>query len=250
MKQYKAIQLFLWVLGMTCMYSLNMAYGVEINVAIGLSLPPYVIAETNSGIEFDIVKESLDQKGYTMIPRYVLLRQVPEMFKKKVVDAAMTVNEGFGLDGFLSDVVITYQNFAITLADNKISINTIEDLKDKSIIAFQNATIYLGELFAKTVQPNKNYSETPKQLIQVNLLYSNRSQVVISDKNIFLYYRNFADKALIQKDITFHPIFKPNPYSVAFRDEKIKNAFNQGLEALKKSGRYQEIINSYIQQDK
>ncbi|MBF0289428.1 MAG: ABC transporter substrate-binding protein [SAR324 cluster bacterium] len=228
-------------------WSLQKLHAEDLHIAIGRSLPPYVIQKSNSGMELDIVRESLKHKGYSLKPRYVALKQVPIVYNKKWVDGAMTITEDFGINAYFSDVVMTYQNFAITLAKNNLQINLIEDLQGKSIVAFQNAKIYLGEAFSKAVQSNPSYSEVANQLYQVNRLYSGRADVVISDKNIFLYYKIQAQVPDTKQKIVFHSVFPPNPYKVAFREQKIRNDFNVGLKQLRESGRYQKIIQHYIQ---
>lgn len=217
----------------------------DINMAVGFSLAPYVIQENNTGMEADIVREALSVHGHKMLFRYPPLKQVPVLYQKGAVDAAMTVNENFGLNACLSDVVISYQNFAITLTKNKLRIDSIADLAGKSIVAFQNATTYLGDEYAKTVKA-ADYSEVENQLFQVNRLYNGRDQVVVSDKNIFIYYRNKAAKVDTSEAVSFHPIFPPSPYRVAFRDPSVCMEFNEGLKKIKESNRYNEIIDYYL----
>jgi polar amino acid transport system substrate-binding protein len=50
----------------------------ELKVAIGLSLPPYVISESNSGFELDLVREALAKAGYAIKPVYMDFGQVPD----------------------------------------------------------------------------------------------------------------------------------------------------------------------------
>lgn len=43
----------------------------KISVVIGLALPPYVIAERDTGMELEIVREALALEGHTLVPSYV-----------------------------------------------------------------------------------------------------------------------------------------------------------------------------------
>lgn len=160
----------------------------EINLVAGLSLPPYIIQETNKGMEQDIISEALGLKGHTLKLKYVPFVRVVVDYKKN--DGAVTINESSGIKGNYSDVVMVYQNYAISLLDKGIKINEIKDLGDKNIVAFQNATKYLGDAYAETVKGNKKYKEQGKQDLQVKLLYSGRADAIVSDINIFKYYRN------------------------------------------------------------
>lgn len=225
--------------------ALDTAHAGEVYTAVGLSLPPYVIKDKNSGMEFDIVREALAFKGHTLKPRFVSLKQVPVVYAKKVVDAAMTVTEDFNINAFYSDVVISYQNYAITLKHKNITINSISDLKNKRIVAFQNAKIYLGPEYRDAVS-QATYREVKHQIYQIHRLYMGRTDVVISDRNIFTYYRNKAQTVDTTPEPVFHPIFEANHYKMAFRDSTIRDDFNEGLRSLRKSGRYDEILRLYV----
>ena len=217
----------------------------EITAAVGTSLAPYIIQDSNSGIEIDIIKEALGLKDHTLVLRYPPLKQVPVLYKKNVVDAALTVTKDFGLDACLSDVVIRYQNFAISLTKSNFTIESFADLANKKVIAFQNATTYLGEAYKKAVS-FAHYTEIEKQTLQINRLFLERDEVVIADKNIFLYYKSKTTHIKTDEPITFHPIFPPSPYRVAFRDHQVCQDFNEGLMILKQSGRIGEIMARYL----
>ncbi len=217
----------------------------EITAAVGTSLAPYIIQEDNSGIEIDIVKEALALKNHTLRLRYPPLKQVPILYKKNAVDAALTVTKDFGLDACLSDVVIQYQNFAISLTKSNFTIKDLSDLANKKIVAFQNATTYLGDAYKIAVSAAQ-YTEIAKQTLQVNRLFLERDDIVIADKNIFLYYKSKTTHIKTDKPLTFHPIFPPSPYRVAFRDQKVCQDFNEGLKILKETGKTKEIMARYL----
>lgn len=216
----------------------------EIKAAVGTSLSPYIIQQTNAGIELDIVREALAYKGHTLTLRYPALRLISALFNNNVVDAALTVNKTLGLNACLSDVAITYQNYAITLQRSQQTIHSLNDLQGKKVVAFQNATLYLGEDFAKAVS-TAQYREVQQQTLQVNRLYMGRDDIVIADKNIFLYYRARVKNIDTSAPLAFWPLFPPSPYRVAFRDKGICDDFNQGLAHLKNTGRYTDIIRQY-----
>ena len=217
----------------------------EITAAVGNSLAPYIIQSSNSGIEIDIIKEALAVKNHTLTLRYPPLKQVPVLYRKNVVDAALTVTKKLDLDACFSDIVIQYQNFAISLTKSNLTINSVTDLANKKVIAFQNATTYLGEEYKNAVGLAQ-YTELAKQTLQVNRLFLERDDVVIADKNIFLYYKSQTTHIKTDEPLTFHPIFPPSPYRVAFRDTKVCKDFNEGLAILKQSGKIEEIMARYL----
>ncbi len=221
------------------------SYAKDITLLAGLSLPPYIIQEENKGMEYDIIKESLALKGHNLTLKYVPFVRIVVDYKNN--DGAITINESSGATGNYSDVVITYQNSAISLKEKGITVNTIADLKGKNIVAFQNATKYLGPEFAEVAMANPKYAEQGQQDLQVKMLYSGRSDVIVSDVNIFKYYRNKVTGMDTSADIVYHEIFQGVDYKVLFNDAAIRDDFNAGLAELKSSGRYDEIIKSYIQ---
>ncbi len=116
----------------------------ELKVAVGLALPPYIIENTKSGLEVDILKEALAASGHTIKLEFLPFARVPITMKDKTVDCALTINESSGITAFYSDSHIAYQNVAISLKSKNVVVNTIADLKKYKIVAFQDATKYLG----------------------------------------------------------------------------------------------------------
>ncbi len=218
----------------------------ELTLAVGLAIPPYNIPETKSGIELDIVREALKDKGYTIKPKYVPFVRVKRELKDQTVDGALTINPDSGIEAFYSDEHITCENVVISLKENKFNIKDVNDLRGKSVLAFQDATIYLGKDFASMAKENPEYREITKQQLQINLLYSNRVDTIVLDKNIFYYHRQRNDMVDTSQPIDTWHIFPPTPFSVAFVDEEVRNDFNEGLKQLRKTGRYDEIWEKYI----
>ncbi len=216
----------------------------DVTLVAGLSLPPYIIQDSNSGMEYEIIKEVLAGNGHTLVLKYVPFVRLTVDYKK--YDGAVTINESSGVAGNYSDVVITYQNDAISLKDKNVQINGMSDLSDKRIIAFQNATKYLGPDFKAAVSGNPEYKEQGKQILQVKMLYSGRADAIVSDINIFKYYRKQITDVDTNAPITYHGIFPGTDYKVLFNDSALRDAFNQGLAGLKSSGRYEAIKSSYV----
>jgi polar amino acid transport system substrate-binding protein len=216
----------------------------EVTLVAGLSLPPYIIQESNSGMEYEIIKEVLAKNNDTLVLKYVPFVRIAVDYKKH--DGAVTINESSGVTGNYSDVVITYKNYAISLKDKNIQINGMSDLSDKRIIAFQNATKYLGSEFNAAVSTNPGYKEQGKQILQVKMLYSGRADAIVSDINIFKYYRKQVSDIDTSAPVSYHEIFPGTDYKVLFNDPALRDVFNKGLADLKKSGRYEAIKNSYV----
>ncbi|WP_169545275.1 substrate-binding periplasmic protein [Sneathiella aquimaris] len=221
------------------------AQAAEIKVGQGV-LPPYGIKESNSGIEVDIVRAALAKKGHTIVVRFVPFGRVGKDFQDGKIDAANTLTPDSGVKGEYSDSHISYQNVATTLKDSGLNLGSIGDLNAHKVVAFANASIYLGDDFAKMASGNKNYREVADQATQNKLLMTGRTDVVVGDIRIFQFYnKKIADQVKL-KDVTYHTIFKPTAYSVAFKDAKIRDDFNAGLKEIKASGEYDQIIAKYV----
>ncbi len=218
----------------------------ELTFAVGLALAPYNIPEKNCGIEMDIVREALEMKGYRVKTKYVpFARRIREITEGDV-DGVLTVNENSGLDVFLSDPHIACDNVAVSLKKNNFKIEKIGDLKDKSILTFQNARKYLGKEFVAAADASPDYREISKQELQINLLYGDRVNVIVLDKYIFYHHRKQNEMVDTAQPIDMWYIFPKTLFRVGFVDKKVRDDFNDGLKQLYSSGRYDEIIHKYI----
>ena len=218
----------------------------ELTMAIGMAIAPYNIPETNSGIELDIVREALGMKGYAIIPKYVpFARRNLELLEKRV-DGVLTINTNSGVEAYYSDEHLVCENVAVSLKKKGFKFEKAQDLKGKSVVAFQEATIYLGEDFAAMAKENPKYRELAKQQLQINLLYGDRVDAIVLDRNIFLYLKERNRKVDTTQPVDMAFIFKPTPFRVAFSSKKVRDDFNEGLRKLRESGRYDEIVEGYL----
>ncbi len=239
----------LWPFYLFCVFCLlsHPAEAKKLKVAVGLSIPPYVIKEESRGIEFDILKEVLASRGYEMEPVYVPLGRTLHLIKYGQVDGIMSTGQE-GLPGCYTDPHITYWNFAITLKSQNLKIKSVEDLQDKRVISFQNAKNYLGDTFKEMALSNKKYVEIADQSIQNKLLFLGRTDVVVADRFIFEWFRQAPDvKRLVdtEQEVVHHRLFEPSNFSAVFKSQEVCEEFNIGLKEMRTSGRYNEIIASY-----
>lgn len=219
----------------------------QLKLAVSLTLPPFVFAESDSGIDLEIAKEALALKGYKMKPVYVVYGRTAVDLTAGKVDGALTVNKERGLDNvFLSDQYICYQNVVVSLKNKGFQIKSMKDLADKKIVAFQDAAKILGPDFASAAEASPSYYEIPDQENQVALLFKNRTDVVVMDVNIFKYYQQNTKRADTSQPVDIFSIFPPSCYSVGFLSEEVRDDFNEGLKELRTSGRYDEIFNKYV----
>ena len=235
---------FLFIITFTlASFNLNAA---DLKIGVGNTLQPYFIKENNKGIEMEIVQEALKLKGHKTTPVYLPFARVPHFLRLGKIDCACTITESSGAKAYYSDVHITYQNYAISLVSSNLSINNIADLKNKSVLVFQNATKYLGQEFSDMAKANSLYREKADQLNQARQLFYKRTDVIITDGNIFKYFsRQIENDVDAPLGVVYHRIFPKTEYRVAFTDEAIMKDFNAGLKQIKTSGLYDKIISRY-----
>lgn len=219
-----------------------------VRVAVGQSLPPYVLVEERSGMEYQVVSETLALAGLALEPEFVDFGDEAELLAAGAVEAAMTIGPDSGVDAAYSEPYIDYRNMAMSLASAGLEIASVEDLAGHSVLAFEDATTYLGPDFAAMADANPDYREVADQGEQVRALLAGEVDAVVSDVNIFDWFGEdpaLADEVEAAGPVAYHEIFPPTPYRMAFLDAEQRDAFDAALRQLRESGRYDEILASY-----
>lgn len=230
------------LMGFLTLCGAQLCQAAEIKIGVSLSIPPYVIQETNSGIELELLNQALAVKGHTASIQYLPLARTFHELREGKLDGIINIKDGMLDNVFYSNVAITYQNCAISLEANHFTINNIDDLNNKQVVSFQRASSLLGEEFAKMAKANSGYQEQARQVQQVYMLMKHRADVVVMDKNIFKYYlkQAYLEGKLTEKDSTqqaiCHQIFPPTEYKFAFLSEQIRDDFNAGLKQITQDG--------------
>jgi polar amino acid transport system substrate-binding protein len=222
----------------------------ELKIIFSQYTPPYVF-ENGTGIVVDIVRTALESSGYKVQPVYVPIGRGFQMFQAKEVDGTTIIQESSGLKAEYSEFFMQYHNRAFALKSRDLSIRNIGDLKDKSVVGFQNATKYLGEEFGRMAAGNSKYKEMAQQEAQTHMVLLGRIDVAVMDESIFRYYREkliAEGKADKSKEYVGFDIFPPTPYRAAFNDAKVRDDFNKGIAAMRKDGRYDAVYRKYVEQ--
>lgn len=224
----------------------------EVRVLFGLTVPPYVIQESNSGYELDIIREALAVKGHTLKPVYASFLAAGKMLKEKSAAGAQRGNPELAeADGYYyaAEPTVLYEDYAISLKKNHLKIDSLADLKGKSIVAYQGATKYIGPDFAAAIKA-ANYQEQFSSKRVVQMLYAGGVQVAVFDINIFKYYADLVKgETDTSAELAYHKIFPPSAIktnNAVFLDKQIRDDFNAGLANLKKTGRYKQIVAKYM----
>jgi len=208
----------------------------------GESLEPYIIKESNSGVELSIIKEALALAGHELIPVYTQLDRVAFMFDQNKVDAAHRYikKDKEKSSYFYGNVTLEYHDVFFTLHERNITLESPPDLNDYTLLSFQDAKKH----YPRWLPTGYKHSQTSSQINQVKLLQLGLVDIVLSDKNIFssnseLYRLSSGEKL---KGMRMHIFTPPYKYNPIFKSREVAKDFNAGLEKLKKSGRYAEIM--------
>lgn len=228
-----------------------------LRVGIGFALPPYVIRETNSGMEVDIVREAFRRAGFEVEFLYLPNLRLPLAYSAGVVDCVVA-NKAYDLAGdsgkqtYPSAVTVSYQNYAISMERAGFSIDSINDLAGKRVLGFNNAVKYLGPEFEEMARKNGEYTELADQALQVRMLFSGRVQVVISDKRIFLWWRDrlmekpVAETLDLFAPLVFHQIFPPAPRRIYCPNAPMRDKINTALTSMRADNTFDTIIDEYL----
>lgn len=231
---------------LTLLLSISFSFAMKIKVAAGLSVAPYIIRDNDSGIEMDIVRESLKLSGHEIGSIiYASNKRVENLISNGIVHMGLNIPPNLK-NVYYSDVIINFHNVAISLKKNNLEIKNINDLYGKRVLAFQNASKFFGEEYKKFTRTSKKYKETVNQVSQVEQLYKNRTDVIISDIYVFLYYsdllKNFYDNTA---KLVYSEILPSSPRFAAFTDKKLRDEFNLGLRKFKNSNAHKDLIKKY-----
>ncbi|MFT3848392.1 MAG: transporter substrate-binding domain-containing protein [Propionivibrio sp.] len=243
--QAKFLRAFLLV----CCAASGHLHSAELRIVFSKYTPPYVF-EDGTGIVVDIVRAALAASGNEVRPVYVPIDRGLKMFADKEVDGTTIIKEDSGLKAAYSDDFMQYHNRVFALKSRKLTIRSLDDLGDKSVVAFQNADKYLGVDFARAVIKNRRYKEMAQQEAQTQMLLLGRIDVAVMDESIFHYYRQqliAAHKADPEQEIVAYDLLPPTPYKAAFVDPGIRDGFDKSIAAMRKDGRYDAIYRKYTE---
>jgi len=225
----------------------------ELDIAFHFDRPPYMYGKTSSkGIEADLVKEIFQQENYDVNIHQMAKQNMEKILTtNQIFDGVASVSDN-GAGDFYSDKYTLYENFVITRKSDNIKIDSIEELSNYNFVSWENAYNDLGKTFYKYFNPTDGmyksaYHDRESQKEQHELFFDKKFDALVVDKKIFEWYKNHLNKT---DEYTFHPIFPlATDNIVRFKDENIRDIFNKGLKKIKISGRFDEIVNFYLNQD-
>ncbi|TDR80693.1 substrate-binding periplasmic protein [Paludibacterium purpuratum] len=238
-----------YLLGCLLVVSAGWAAGAElsIRVAFGESLEPYVMADSNNGIEVDIIRAAFAVRGIAVTPQYVSQPRLATALESPGIDAVATLGRQSGIRTNYSNTYVSYDDVAITLKSRQLKLTQIADLVHYNVLAYSNAKIYLGPEFHVMANKNPHYAEAADQMNQNRLLYRGAIDVVVADRRIFQWMDHKLEPQFHEKPqpVEMYHLFPPTEYQLACRTSVLCDTFNQGLKIIQKNGEYDRILARY-----
>lgn len=230
-----------------CLGTAALAHKVRITFT---GAPPYMFAETGTGISIDIMREALASQGYEMEVVFVpTKRLVLEMELGNVEGTASVSGLEFDADKvFIGDSIFEFEDYIFTRADRDMTIDDPADLKGLTVVSFPTAKNIYPEWLGPAVEGG-GYIEVADQISQVKMLYRDRADAVLADANIFAYLtsKHLNDTGEERIPVRRSALVGSVGSLPGFTSEALRDDFNAGLSALRASGRYDEIFKEYIE---
>jgi len=216
-----------------------------LTVAFSLDKPPYVVRATESGIEVEIIRRILLDMGYELVPTFQPPARSVKSLEQGRVDAMATIKNAPNF--YLSNPYIIFRNYAWSLRSKKLQIHTLSDLSKYRVIAFQNARSFLGSEYEKAIEKNSNYQEVADQSQQIRMLLTDRTDVVVCEERTLKNNQKKIEPSLktMLPEIEKHSLFEESKYSVAFRNVKLRDSFNEVLKKLESHKAFDKIYEKY-----
>lgn len=217
------------------------AHAKPFNIVTGVDRPPYSMQKAKTGFEIELLSAVLanvvTEHEFVIAPygRSIKILDV------KHVDAMTTASISlYQATGKVSEPYIQYQNVAVTLKTDRLTINAISDLEQFSVATFLNAKTILGEHFKEATSKSRQYTELSDQSAQLHMLRKHKVQVLIMDINIFNYFNKFHEL-----DVDIHRIFPLTTYGLLIKDDELKENFNQALQRYINSDLYHALAKKW-----
>tara|TARA_R110000868_G_scaffold189695_4_gene433187 strand:+ start:4790 stop:5584 length:795 start_codon:yes stop_codon:yes gene_type:complete len=234
----------IYLLFILALFSVNSSHAKTIQVGLHVSPPWSYINEEKEivGIEKEIIEAVLGKMGYNSTFTIYSYSRLLKEIKDHRIDFASPVAFKIPNLHYTSNFV-QFHDVAITRKGSGLTINTLEDLKDKHVVAYQHAKSVLGKDYEALAQNSmKSYKEIPERRNQLRMLFLNRADVVIGDIRTLSY---IAKEIYGEDKIDIHPIFPETHYPAATWDKDLALKFTEIVNLYIESEDYQQLLKKY-----
>jgi polar amino acid transport system substrate-binding protein len=152
-------------------------------------------------------------------------------------------------DFYYSDVVVVEKHVFFHLKEKRFAWSSISDLQGQTLGGLQGFS-YGAELDRVLKEGKIKMERVNSDVTNFKKLLAKRIDLYPQELNVGLYVlKNYFDSEQIRQVTYDEPFMKKNSYLLLTKDKKenkeLIRVFNQGLEYLKTTGAYSEILESY-----
>jgi polar amino acid transport system substrate-binding protein len=217
----------------------------EVVVAVPLSMQPYFLPIQGRGLAYDAIQAAFASRGHTVRPLYVSSRRIEDLITDDSrADCVPMVSPGSEHGWEVTESIHLLHDVAVTRSGVRMS--TIDDLKNKRILAYSGATRVLGDGFRSAVTGNRNYREVNNHRAQVRLLLHGVIDVIIADRLLVSWYLDYLrQEGDTIPEVVVHDLFEPVALEFICRTKEIAGEFSAGLVEVLKDGTLKGILAQY-----
>lgn len=242
---------------MVVFYAWSPLHAEPLKIIFGISRPPFIIEEKQTGISFELAKVIFDRLGVSFSPSFGPNKRMKLEILKSRVDVAVEVTP-FNPTLFYSEKFISYRNFVVSRKADGIAMKDFTDLKGQSVCAWQDARAHIGERLTQAIGSFSSYREFSIQKDQVREWLIKRCDVILIDDTLLKWHMKELIGKLKNKNRNFDVLLDYHPFPggnitwfyVAFRDRVLRDRFNGILAEIKKDGTYDRIREGFVSQYK
>lgn len=234
--------------------SLSLSFGVQadnklttaeaepLRVGLHLSAPWSFYDDDGEldGIEYQLLSRIFRRAGLNVEYELHSYSRLLKQFSDKKLDCASPVAIEVAGASYSQDF-LPFQDVAVSLQARHLKVDTLAQLSDKRIVAYQQAQQVLGPEFSQAIS-TASYLELAERELQLELLFSDRVDLVIGERRVLWY---LAQLLAPQHQLSTHYLFAEKAYPAACWQPTLRDVIDQGLLQLKQSGEYQHIIQQY-----
>lgn len=199
-----------------------------------------------SGLDIDLLDEIAKIEGFRVIWKPMTDNQLIESLQSKKLDGVMNgIVEDQNIDS--SDSYFGLGSVGVARIDN-IYVNSMENFKGKmfGVIKDTEDEVYANSIsksYEALAIPYENISSLLKDLAEGNI------DIAFIDHSLAYYINNQKDT--IKLKILTEKVNTENAVFVVKKGENLEliKMFNEGLQKLKESGKYNEIVKKYVGDD-
>ncbi len=208
--------------------------------------PAYLDINTKHlGLEIDLFRAAMTHIHQPIKLYYGSFARIIRLLSQGLLDGAETSGPAYA-DIYYSQTLISCTNVAVSHLSEHLTIDSVDDLRKYSIAAWQDAATDLGPAFNAMAKTNPRYAENPDQQSQYRMFTSRRVQVLVIDQYVFTWWNDKLGRKPPEA-YQIHRLFRQNnEYRMGFNSKSVRDLFDQGLEAIKRSGDYERIVHAYI----